>query len=74
MRIAVIGAGGGLGRNVVDAARKANHDVVALVRDLARADLPADVEAIVGDATRIHDLVRAMTGSDATVFCAMPPF
>ena len=30
MRIAVLGAGGGLGRNVVDAARAAKHDVVAL--------------------------------------------
>jgi nucleoside-diphosphate-sugar epimerase len=29
--IAVLGAGGGLGRNVVDAARAAKHDVVALV-------------------------------------------
>ena len=33
MRIAVLGAGGGLGRNVVDAARNTKHDVVALVRD-----------------------------------------
>lgn len=38
MRIAVLGAGGGLGRNVVGAARAAKHDVVALVRDPKRAE------------------------------------
>jgi len=49
MRIAVLGAGGGLGRNVVDAARAAKHDVVALVRDPKRAELPDDVTTVVGD-------------------------
>jgi nucleoside-diphosphate-sugar epimerase len=74
MRIAVLGAGGGLGRNVIDAARAAKHDVVALVRDRKRADLPDDVATIVGDAMHIDDIVRAMTGADATLFCVMPPF
>ena len=73
MRIAVLGAGGGLGRNVVDAARAAKHDVVALVRDLKRAELPDDVTTVVGDATRVDDLARAMTGADATMFCVNPP-
>lgn len=74
MRIAVLGAGGGLGRNVVDAARAAKHDVVALVRDPKRAALPDDVTTVVGDATRIDDVVRAMTGADATMFCVNPAF
>ena len=74
MRIAVLGAGGGLGRNVVDAARAARHDVVALVRDPKRAALPDDVTTVVGDATRVDDVVRAMTGADATMFCVNPPF
>jgi nucleoside-diphosphate-sugar epimerase len=73
MRIAVLGAGGGLGRNIVDAARAAKHDVVALVRDPKRAGLPDDVTTIVGDAMRPDDLARAMTGADATMFCVMPP-
>src|SRR6266404_6213640 len=63
MRIAVLGAGGGLGRNVVDAARAAKHDVVALVRDPKRAELPDDVTTVVGDATHVDDVVRAMAGS-----------
>ena len=74
MRIAVLGAGGGLGRNVVDAARAAKHDVVALVRDPKRAELPDDVTTVVGDATRINHIVRAVTGADATMFCVNPPF
>src|SRR5712691_4510 len=72
MRIAVLGAGGGLGRNVVDAARAAKHGVVALVRDPNRAELPDDVTTIVGDAARAGDVVRAMTGADATMFCVNP--
>jgi dTDP-4-dehydrorhamnose reductase len=74
MRIAVLGAGGGLGRNVVDAARAAKHDVVALVRDPKRAALPDDVTTVVGNAIRVDDVVRAMTGADATMFCVNPPF
>jgi nucleoside-diphosphate-sugar epimerase len=73
MQIAVLGAGGGLGRNVVDAARAMKHDVVALVRDPKRAELPDDVTTVVGDATRVDDVVRAMTGADATMFCVNPP-
>lgn len=73
-RIAILGAGGGLGRNVVDAARAAGHHVVALVRDPARAQLPSDVEVALGDATVIRDLERAMAGADATMFCVNPPF
>jgi nucleoside-diphosphate-sugar epimerase len=74
MRIAVLGAGGGLGRNVVDAALAAKHDVVALVRNPKRAKLPGGITTVVGDAMRIDDLVRAMTGADATMFCVNPPF
>ncbi len=73
MRIAVLGAGGGLGRNVVDAALDAGHQVVALVRDPGRAELPTAVVTVVGDATRADDLIRAMDGADATMFCVNPP-
>ena len=73
MRIAILGAGGGLGRNVVDAARAAKHEVVALVRDPGRAELPDEVTTVAGDAARIDDVERAMTGADATLFCVNPP-
>jgi nucleoside-diphosphate-sugar epimerase len=74
MRIAVLGAGGGLGRNVVDTALAEGHDVVALVRDPKKAELPDDVTAVIGDATRLDDVVGAMTGASATMFCVNPPF
>ena len=74
MRIAVLGAGGGLGRNVVDAARAAKHDVVALVRDPKRAELPDDVTTVVGNATHVDDVADTMTGADAAMFCVNPPF
>lgn len=73
MRIAVLGAGGGLGRNVVDAALAANHEVVALVRDPKRADLPAAVTAVIGDASNVDDVVRASESADATMYCVNPP-
>ncbi len=73
MKLAVLGAGGGLGRNVVDAALAAGHSVVALVRHPARADLPAEVTTVVGDATRAEDVARAMTGADAAMYCVNPP-
>ncbi len=74
MKIAVLGAGGGLGRNVVDAAGAAGHQVVALVRDPRRVELPARVTTVAGDATRADDVARAMDGADATMFCVNPPF
>ena len=74
MRIAVLGGGGGLGRNVVDAALAAQHEVVALVRDSRRTALPATVATVVGDAARPEDLMRVMDGTDATTFCVMPRF
>lgn len=74
MRIAVLGAGGGLGRNVIDAAVAAQHEVIALVRDPRRAELPAAVATVVGDAARSDDVMRVMKGADASIFCVMPRF
>jgi nucleoside-diphosphate-sugar epimerase len=73
MKMAVLGAGGGLGRNVVDAALREGHAVTALVRDPSRAKLPAAVNVVVGDAGNAADLSAAMEGTDATLFCVNPP-
>jgi nucleoside-diphosphate-sugar epimerase len=74
MKVTVLGAGGGLGRNVVDAARAAGHEITALVRDPKRAELPAEVATVIGDATNVEDVARAMAGSVATMFCVNPSF
>lgn len=74
MKLAVLGAGGGLGRNVVDAALAAGHDVVALVRDPKRAELPPGVTTAIGDATAVDDVARAIDGTAAAMFCVNPPF
>jgi len=67
MKMAVLGAGGGLGRNVVDAALRERHSVTALVRDARRAQLPDAVHLVVGDASHAPDLNAAMEGTDATL-------
>lgn len=74
MKIAVLGAGGGLGRNVVDAALAAGHEVVALVRDPTRAELPSNVATVIGDAANVDDVTRATDGSTAAMFCVNPSF
>lgn len=73
MNLSVLGATGGLGRNVVDAALARGHAVRALVRDPSRAKLPPEVTLVRGDAT---DLTRVREASEADVvfFCVNPPF
>lgn len=73
-KIAVLGAGGGLGSNVVREALNAGHHVNVLVRDAARARLPLAVTIHTGDATKVRDVRRAIDGVDAAFFCVNPPF
>ena len=63
--VLVTGAGGGLGSNVVRAARDRGHTVRALVRDAAKAKLPDGVTPIVGDARDAQAMKRAADGCDA---------
>jgi nucleoside-diphosphate-sugar epimerase len=60
--ILVTGAGGSLGSNVVRAAVARGIPVRALVRNPAKARLPAGVELIQGDASDAHTLARALDG------------
>ena len=52
----------------------AGHDVVALVRDASRAQLPSNVSTVIGDARSIENVARTMNGTGAAVFCINPPF
>jgi nucleoside-diphosphate-sugar epimerase len=74
MQVVVIGAGGGLGRNVVDAALAAGHSVRAIVRDTRRAALPPDVETVRADARNGTELGRAIGRAGTTFFCVNPRF
>ena len=66
MKVLVLGATGGTGRLIVRDAVVKGHSVVALVRSMARADLPG-AELIEGDARNENILGRALDGCDAVV-------
>lgn len=74
MNVVILGAGGGLGRNVVEAAVDAGHRVRALVRDASRVSLPDGVEAVIGDARDHAALERAVDGASVVFFCLNPAF
>src|SRR6266849_3167889 len=74
MKIAVLGAGGGLGRNVVDKAARAGHDVRAFVRQVRGDPLPTTVQVLEGDARRQEDVTRALQRVDVAYFCLNPRF
>lgn len=68
MRIAVFGASGGVGREVVRQARAIGHEVVAVVR--GKAPFPASgVEVVTGDVLDPAFAMRAVSGVDAVVSC-----
>ncbi len=73
MNVTVLGATGGLGRNVVDAALSRGHAVKALVRDPKRAKLPAEVSVVNGDATDL-ERVKEACAAEVVFFCVNPPF
>jgi NAD(P)-dependent dehydrogenase (short-subunit alcohol dehydrogenase family) len=70
LKILAIGATGGLGRDVVDAAIVGGHKAAALVRDPTRAALPETVEVVRGDVLNPASLTAALDARDA-VICAL---
>ena len=68
MRILVLGASGGTGREVVTQALGHGHDVTAFVRDPSRfAQAHERLRIVVGDATDAAALGPAVEGQDAVV-------
>ncbi|MET8544647.1 NmrA family NAD(P)-binding protein [Kitasatospora sp. NPDC004799] len=70
--ILVIGATGSVGRHVVTALAEEGHTVRALVRDPAKAVLPAGVEAVRGDLTVPESLAPALAGGVEAVYLMWP--
>ena len=69
MRLVLSGGTDALGRACLDALREADHDVVALVRSSADADLVArhGVASVRGDVLDVDSLVEAFAGADAVL-------
>jgi uncharacterized protein YbjT (DUF2867 family) len=77
VKVLVLGATGGTGREIVRAAAAQGHRVVALVRSKAKAADIADAELIEGDARDEQALARALAGCDAVISSlgtSMSPF
>lgn len=66
MRIAILGATGGTGREVARLALAEGHEVTVLVRDPARLELASErLRVLTGDALRADDVDAAIKGQDA---------
>lgn len=77
MKILVLGATGGTGREIVREAGAKGHSVVALVRSKARADGLGGAELVEGDARDEVSLSRALAGCSGVISSlgtAMSPF
>lgn len=71
MRIAVVGATGRSGREVVRAARERGHDVLAVIRTPARLT-GSPVAFVTADAGDEDALAVAYDGCDAVIWCVGP--
>ncbi|MFC8799634.1 NAD(P)-dependent oxidoreductase [Promicromonospora sp. NPDC057138] len=71
MKIAVVGASGRTGRELVRAAAAAGHEVVAVVRDPSRLSGPPG-EVRVADVSDVAALTAAFQGVDAVASCLGP--
>lgn len=67
MRLLIIGASRGIGRETASAAAAAGHHVRAFARTAADMPLPEGAEAWPGDATDAASLAPALEGMDAVV-------
>ncbi|MGX7347144.1 NAD(P)H-binding protein [Acetobacter pasteurianus] len=63
-----VGATGSVGRHVVTVALRKGYSVRALVRNPEQADLPDEVDVVVGDLTKPETLSAAVQGVDAIIF------
>lgn len=69
MKLAVFGATGGTGREVVALALRAGHGIRALVRTSARTALPFEVGQIEGNVVDAERVCKTVEGADAVLSC-----
>ena len=71
MKIAVFGATGGTGNEIVKQALEAGHEVTAFVRDAARLSIQNEkLTVVMGDVFDADSVAKAVQGQDAVV-CAL---
>ena len=70
LKIALTGATGFVGRAVVSALMAKSHQVSALVRDPARANLPPEVRQVQGDLQNSAALDDLTQGADVVIHVA----
>jgi putative NADH-flavin reductase len=69
MKILVLGATGGTGRQIVEQGIARGHKITALIRDAARQDaFPDHVHTIAGDALDRDAVDRAVAGQDDVIY------
>lgn len=74
MKLAVLGAGGNVGRRVVSEALSRGHRVTAVVRSAwRRDDLPSEVRFHVADVVNAEEVAAACAGHDVIVSATRPP-
>ncbi|MXU64598.1 NAD(P)H-binding protein [Oceanomicrobium pacificus] len=72
--VLILGAAGRFGRATTRAFLDGGWTVTALVRDPARASLPAGVSPVTADVTDLPALARAAAGQDVIVHAINPPY
>lgn len=73
MRLAVLGATGALGSNLLAAAHERGHDVVAIARQPERIHAPEGVARAAADARQVRSIVRAAAGCEVLFHCVNVP-
>jgi len=73
MRITVFGATGNIGRRVIAEALSRGHEVMEVARNQAGlGKLPSSVDAQIGDANKIDDVIKLSTGQDVVINTMRP--
>ncbi len=73
MRITILGATGNMGRRVIAEALSRGHNVMGVARNReGLSKLPSSVDAQIGDASRIDDVIKLSTGQDVVINTMRP--
>ncbi len=73
MRITVFGATGNIGRRVIAEAISRGHEVMGVARNQAGlSKLPSSVDAQIGDANKIDDVIKLSNGQDVVINTMRP--